>query len=340
MPLSPESKDATTFITEWGRYRYCRAPQGYHASGDAYTRRFDDITSDFSRVSRCIDDSLLWDESIEESFWHTFDYLKHCSSNGIVFNVEKFVFCEKTCEFAGFELTPEGYRPPKRILDSILSFPVPKTPTDVKSWFGLVNQVAYAFAQSKTMSPFRDLLSKKKRDWQWTDELTRIFEESKTHIVERIKEGVCTFQKDLVTCIATDWSRVGIGFCLSQKHCSCPVDPVTGTWSPNCGQGHWKLIMAGSRFTKPSEKLYSPPQGETLAVAYALNQCKKFVIGCSNLIVAVDHQALVKILTDRSLDTIDNPRIMRLKEKTLPYEFDITYIPGILVQGIQQKPVQ
>ena len=105
-PLAPNAREATTFITEWGRYRYKRAPQGFHASGDAYTRRFDDITSKFERVSRCVDDSILWDDSIEEVFWHTFDYLKHCSDNGIVFNVGKFVFAEKECEFAGFELTP------------------------------------------------------------------------------------------------------------------------------------------------------------------------------------------------------------------------------------------
>ena len=59
LPLAKESRDATTFITEWGRYRYKRAPQGFHASGDAYTRRFDDITSKFERVSRCVDDSIL-----------------------------------------------------------------------------------------------------------------------------------------------------------------------------------------------------------------------------------------------------------------------------------------
>ena len=94
LPLANSARDATTFITEWGRYRYKRAPQGYHASGDAYTRRFDDITADFERVSRCVDDSLLWNSSIEESFWHTFDYLRHCTNNGIIFNEEKFVFCE------------------------------------------------------------------------------------------------------------------------------------------------------------------------------------------------------------------------------------------------------
>ena len=28
--LNPDHKDATTFITEWGRYHYCRAPMGLH----------------------------------------------------------------------------------------------------------------------------------------------------------------------------------------------------------------------------------------------------------------------------------------------------------------------
>jgi len=60
VPLAVESREATAFITEWGRYRYKRAPQGFHGSNDGYTKRFNDITSlDFPRTVRCIDDSLL-----------------------------------------------------------------------------------------------------------------------------------------------------------------------------------------------------------------------------------------------------------------------------------------
>ena len=59
LPLDNQSKDATTFITEWGRYRYRRAPQGFHATGDTYNRRFDDITMDFPRKTKIVDDSLL-----------------------------------------------------------------------------------------------------------------------------------------------------------------------------------------------------------------------------------------------------------------------------------------
>jgi hypothetical protein len=329
LPITEESKDATTFITEWGRYRYCRAPQGFHGSGDAYTRRFDDITANTPRVSRCIDDSLLWDYGIEDAFWHTFDYLKHCSDNGIVFNVDKFIFAQETCEFAGFELTPDDYRPPKRVLDSILKFPTPKSVTDIRSWFGLINQVAYAFSQSAVMAPFRDLLSKKKHTkFYWDEELDRTFEKSKETIVNLIKDGVCSFELDRVTCLSTDWSKTGIGYTLCQKHCRCPADAQTKTFTPNCGKGHWKHVLADSRFTTPAESRYTPIEGEALGVAYGLQQCRKFVLGCPKLIVAVDHKPLTKILNQRPLESIENPRLLRIKEKTLMYDFNIIHIPG------------
>ena len=90
LSLHKDAKNAITFITEWGRYRYCRAPMGFHVSGDAYTRRFDDITAGHPRTVRCVDDTLLWDNDIENSFWHMFNYLKLCHDNGVVFNKDKF----------------------------------------------------------------------------------------------------------------------------------------------------------------------------------------------------------------------------------------------------------
>ena len=325
LPLAPESRDATTFITQWGRYQYLRAPQGYHASGDVYTQRFDEITKDFTNVSRCIDDSLLWDEDIESAFWRTCDYIKHCSDNGIVFNADKFVFAEETCLFAGFEITPEGYRPPQKLIDAIKNFPTPTCPTDIRSWFGLINQVAYTFAQAQIMAPFRELMTKRAmKDWYWDDALTDVFERSKNVIIDKIKDGVKAFEPGRTTCLTTDWSKNGIGFALLQKHCGCRDD------NPACGDGHWKLVYAGSRFTKPAESRYAPIEGETLAVAYGLKQCKSFVMGCPNLIVAVDHKPLINILNNRALEKIENPRVLRLKEKTLMFDFKIVHVPGKL----------
>ena len=320
--LSPNARDATTFITEWGRYRYLRAPQGFHASNDGYTKRFDDITADFPRVARCVDDSLLWDDGIATAYWHTVSYIKLCADNGVVFNPEKFKFAEDHIEFAGFDITLQGYKPPSKILQAIEEFPTPKNITGIRSWFGLVNQVAYAFAQAPVMAPFRELLERSK-PFYWDDSLDTIFRESKTKIVESIQSGIKTFEVNRPTCLATDWSKSGLGFTLSQKHCHCPNNE-----DPLCGPDHWKVVYAGSRFTRDSESRYAPIEGEALALLFGLESCKMFVSGCPYLIVAVDHKPLVPIFNDRDLDKIQNPRVQKFREKTLGYTFKVVAIPG------------
>ena len=52
IPMDDEAKDTTTFITEWGPYRYRCAPQGFHTSGDHYTRRMDEITVNVTRKKK------------------------------------------------------------------------------------------------------------------------------------------------------------------------------------------------------------------------------------------------------------------------------------------------
>ena len=81
--------------------------------------------------------------------------------------------------------------------------------------------------------------------------------------------------------------------------------------------------MAGGRFTKPAESRYSPVEGELLAVADALYKSRHFVLGCENLVVAVDHKPLLGLLNDKSLADIENPRLLMLKEKTLWFSFDV-----------------
>ena len=105
VPLHPEGRHYTTFITPWGRYRYRTAPQGYIASGDRYTRRYDEITSSIPNKTKCVDDTLLWSDTIEESFFQASNWLDTCGRHGITLNPEKFRFAKDEVEFAGFEIT-------------------------------------------------------------------------------------------------------------------------------------------------------------------------------------------------------------------------------------------
>ena len=92
--LDEASGKLTTFSTEWGRYHYCHLPHGYLAATDAYTRRYDDIIKGVPNKVKCVDDALLYDHGTEAAFNHTWDYLKLCCDKGIVFNKNKFQFCE------------------------------------------------------------------------------------------------------------------------------------------------------------------------------------------------------------------------------------------------------
>ena len=108
-----------------------------------------------------------------------------------------------------------------------------------------------------------------------------------------------------------------------QKHCKC-----SGLPDPNCGKGHWKLVYAGSKRTNEAQRKYCPTEGECLAAAYGLNRCRMYTLGCKNLLLATDHNPLTGILNDRCLDSIENPRILKLKEKTLAFDFRIVYVKG------------
>ena len=139
VPLCEEDKHLTTFITPWGRKRYKVAPQGYIASGDGYTRRFDQIVNHVPNKTKCIDDTLLWSDNIEESFFQAVEWLDICGRNGIILNPEKFQFAQNSVQFAGFEITLDEVKPCKEYIESVANFPEPQNITDARSWFGLVH---------------------------------------------------------------------------------------------------------------------------------------------------------------------------------------------------------
>ena len=320
--LDPAVRDFFTFIIKWGRFRYLRCPQGYHGSGDIYTHHFDEITKNFDNKVRQIDDSCLWKKTIEEMFWHVMRYIHHCHSNGVIFNHKKFVFCKMELEFSGFLLTADGIKPSPRIVEAIQKFPTPKNLTGIRSWFGLVNQVSYAFAQTELMAPFRDLL-KKNQKFYWDSSLEDLFQQTKRKIVAQIENGIKMFDCSKATCLSTDWCKNGIGFLLFQQTCRC--EPIEG---PHCGGGHWAVVFAGSRFTTSAESRYAPIEGEALAVVYGLYSSKIFILGCPKLIVSVDHKPLVKVLGNSSLEQIKNPRLQKFKEKAMMFEYQIKHTPG------------
>ena len=136
------------------------APQGYIASGAAYTSRYDALVAHVMSKSKCVDDALIWSSDIAEAFHQATEWLDICVRNG-----------KDRVEFTGFTVTPTEVRPADKFTAAIRDFPTPPSITDVRARFGLVNQVSYSFAMTAAMLPFRELL-KPSTPFEWTDKLS------------------------------------------------------------------------------------------------------------------------------------------------------------------------
>ena len=246
------------------------------ASGDAYTSRYDSIVAHIGNKTKCIDDALLWAPDITTAYHQATEWLDVCGHNGITLNPTKFRFAKDEVEFAGFDITNSTVKPSSKYLKAITEFPTPRNLTDVRSWFGLVNQVSYALSLTAAMAPFRSLL-RPSQPFLWTEAHDTAFTTSKNAIATEIKKGVEIFDPEKPTCLATDWSKTGIGYWMFQKHCRCPAEDIF------CCKTGWKVTLVGSRFTHAAESRYAPIEGEALAVADALEKAKHFVLGCKRL---------------------------------------------------------
>lgn len=122
--------------------------------------------------------------------------------------------------------------PLPKYLDAIGDFPSPSSTTDIRSWFGLVNEVAKYTQFRDIMAQFKPFPSPRYK-FSWFPELEKAFQKSKEAIVEAIRKGVEIFDIKKGTFLRPEWSKRGIRYFLLQQLCSC------SSHLPNCYPGGW-----------------------------------------------------------------------------------------------------
>ena len=215
------------------------------------------------RKERCIDDTIFYDQDLAEHWWRTIKFLTLVGRAGVVLNPDKFQFAHRNVDFADFRISESVVEPLPKYLRVIQEFPTPSNITDIRSWFGLVNQVSNYAQLRDMMAPFKPFLSPK-RKFEWSDELDKAFTASKSAIADAICHDVEIFDPTRRTCLRPDWSTKGIGYFLLQKHCACVSD------IPGLCQSGWRVTLAGSLFLTSAEQRYAPVEGEAIALVVFL----------------------------------------------------------------------
>ena len=129
-----------------------------------------------------MDDTVFWDEELEGHWWRVIEFLETTGRSGIILNPDKFQFCAKDVKFAGFRITESRVAPLAKYIDAIRLFPTPQKITDIRSWFGLVNQVTGYGQLRSYLQPFRKFLSPKVK-FEWIASLEEAFNAGKNEII-------------------------------------------------------------------------------------------------------------------------------------------------------------
>ena len=134
---------------------------------------------------------------IRDVFFHTCNFLDRCGRYGITLNPNKFQFGKENVDF---EITSNLIKPNSKLVSAIRDFPTPTDITGVRSWFGFVNQVSYAYYLTDELNPYRELL-KPKNKFHRDEQIQTIFERSKKKIIENVRNGVKIFDQMKKTCL-------------------------------------------------------------------------------------------------------------------------------------------
>lgn len=298
--LSEDSRDVTTFITNWGLYRYKRLLFGVNCAPELFQNLMESILAECKNTVVFIDDILSFGSTEEEHDLAVKHTLSVLNRYGILLNIHKCKFKQTEISFLGHRLSPEGVAPADEKVQAILHFRAPQTKEELRSFLGLVTYVSRFIPNLATVNyPLRKLL-KLETPFDWKQEHQESFDQLK-RIIGSIQHLGYYDPKDR-TLLITDASGVGLGAVLLQFKNNQP-----------------RVIGYASKSLSETEKKYPPIEKEALGIVWGVERFRMYLLGI-HFELETDHRPLETLFTANSRPTA---RIERWMLRIQAFKFKV-----------------
>jgi hypothetical protein len=283
---------------------------GLSATSDDWCRKSDFVIEGNENVRKIVDDFLCLGSTVQELMTKLDTILMRCKAISITLSIKKFKI-SKEVAFAGYVVKQGAIRPSPERAIALKQFPRPENIHELRSFLGLAKQLAGFIPDlSHASEPLRHLLKKEKK-WIWSPDLQDAF-----HAVVKILTCdlvLINFDPAKPTILLTDASRL-------KEFALVHTETING-------KERIRLVTCGSRSLSPAEKPYAVVELEALAIKYAIEKCRYYLLGMQRFTVWTDHRPLLGIWR-KQIDKIGNARCQKWRENLSIYNFNEEWKAG------------
>lgn len=307
VPMAEASKEYTAFtVPNRGLFQFRRMPFGLHNSPSTWQRLIDRVLgADLEPfVFVYLDDVVIVTPTFEKHLEVLEEVFRRLREAHLTVSLEKCQFCRPSMKYLGYVVDRFGLHVDPDKVKAMLDIPSPKSVTEVRRVVGVFSWYRRFIPEfSSIVAPITGLLRKSQR-FVWSMECEEAFRRMKNCLVSAPVLNCPDYTLPFV--IQADASGFGIGAVLTQPH-------------PD-GE---RVICYLSRSLSKAERNYSTTERECLAVLYAVEKFRPYILGIPFTVIT-DHHSLVW------LQNLKDPtgRLARWAVRLQQYDFKIIHRKG------------
>ena len=142
VPLAPESRPLTTFLTPFGRYCFNWLPFGITSAPEFFQHYMSKVLEGLEGVVCLVDDVLVYGKDQEEHDERSRAVMERLQHERLTLNREKCMFSQSRVKFLGHVIDQSGISPDPDKIAAICRLKQPENVSEVRRFLGMANQMS------------------------------------------------------------------------------------------------------------------------------------------------------------------------------------------------------
>lgn len=308
IPLSPDTKEKTTFVSHSGQYNFLRLPMGMTNAPISFQILMTKVLKgqNFKNLLCYVDDVIIFSKSFEEHLKHLKEVFYRLDNADLRLHPEKCKFAMPKVLYLGHFISEKGVEVDSSKIEIITKYPQPTSQKQIRQFLGLCGYYRKFIRNYAAIANPLNRLLRKEMEFIFDKECEKSFQTLKEALASTPVLAFPDLNKPFI--INTDASTVGIGFILSQANEQGVIHP----------------ICYGGRSLTRAERHYSATELECLALVSAVKQFHCYLVNTS-FTIETDHVSLKWL---QSLKSSTSGRLLRWSILLQGYNYTVKYKAG------------